>query len=102
MAGVITFWGLILLGNFDLYGVTKVEIAKEIYAMIFYIVIVSFFSLFFTKLINSPNVFAGFAITLILLSFIACPVIVDLSLYVPLTGVLQKFFVPYYYIRLFL
>lgn len=102
MAGIITYLGLILLGNFSNVKVVFESVAKESYAMLFYVVLCGVFASVLTFIIRKSKIYLPVATVLILLSFVACPVIIDIAFYVPVVGVIRKFLIPFYYIKLYL
>lgn len=90
LLGISTIFSMIAIGE-------NSSILHEILAMLFYVIlltIVGTFCCYFLK--KSFTVISAMPV-LIIASLLVCPVFIDLSLYLPVIGILRKIFVPYYY-----
>lgn len=71
---------------------------KEAIAMLTYAIITVFFSYAGIRIFKNPLVTAGFIPFFIIISLVACPVFIDLSVYVPFLKTVRLFLPPYYYL----
>ena len=73
-------------------------IGREWAALLVYGLMTLLFSYILLMTVRSPLVISGLIPFFILGSLIICPVFADLSVFVPVLGVLRRFFLPYYYL----
>lgn len=71
---------------------------REVMSLLVYGILVLLFSYLLLIIIRSPLIIAGLIPFFILGSLVVCPVFADLSVFVPVLGVLRRFFLPFYYL----
>lgn len=71
---------------------------REIISLLAYGILVLLFSYLLLIIVRSPLIIAGLIPFFILGSLVVCPVFADLSVFVPVLGVLRRFFLPFYYL----
>lgn len=74
----------------------------ELPAMLLYIIIAALFCYAFTLLIKKSSTLTACIPVLMLGCLIFCPVFINASSYFPAASVIEKLFMPYYYLNLFM
>lgn len=93
-------FGIIALVSMGILEIFTV-VFNEILIMFFYVLIVTFFTMLMVKITKKNTIFASLLPAIMLCSLILCPVFIDASKYIPALKLLQKIFMPYYYLKCF-
>lgn len=73
-------------------------VGRECAALLVYGLMTLLFSYLLFRIVRNSLVLSGLIPFFILGSLIVCPVFADLSAFVPVLGILRRFFLPYYYL----
>lgn len=71
---------------------------NECITMLLYVCLITTFGALFSCLIRKSSYMASLMPVFILGSLVLCPVFIDLNAFFPMTGILNKLFLPYYYL----
>lgn len=82
-------------------GGTGADFFKELLTMLLYILLNVAFGSIVTLAFRKSRTLTALLPVMILGSLLLCPVFLDLRPYLPIAGVLNKLFLPYYYLRFF-
>lgn len=92
-ASIASMTSIILLHGFN-------NFSKELLIMLFYYLILLVFGIILITLIKSSILIAALLPIFIIGSLIFTPIIIDVSVFWPAAGFIEKLFLPYYYIFL--
>lgn len=93
--GAVSLISLAVLGQFY-------SIGSELYAMLILVVLTVVFAIIMTKITRTSKIFTACLPILLLGCLIFCPVFINAGNYVPAARFIEKIFVPYYYLELFM
>lgn len=93
--GIVSLISLALLGQF--YG-----ILSELLSMLMLIALTAFFAVIMIKITRTSKIFTSCLPVLLLGCLIFCPVFINAGNYIPAARFVEKLFVPYYYLELFM
>lgn len=73
---------------------------KEILSLILYGILIIIISFLLLRIVKNPMALAGLIPFFVIISLVACPVFVDLSVFIPILKTIRWFLPPYYYLML--